>query len=107
MYKFKIGDMIEVKAGRDKGKKGKIQRVLPREDKVVVEGVNMFKRHRKVTRTQAAGIYNTVRPMPVANIAIICPKCSKLTRVGFKIDGKLKVRFCKKCNGTIDIKKES
>ena len=101
MFKFKVGDEVLVTAGRDKGKKGKIEKIFLKENKVVVAGVNVYKRHRKVTRTQPAGIYEIVRPMPVGNIAIICPKCTKVTRVGFVFEGKTKSRICKKCQGRL------
>lgn len=104
MFKYKKGDEILVTTGRDKGKKGKIEKVLARENKVVISGVNIYKRHRKATRNQAAGIYQVTRPVIVSSIAIICPKCSKPTRVGFKIDGKNKNRICKKCHGIITTK---
>lgn len=99
MFKYKVGDEALVTTGKDKGKKGKIEKVFPSEDKVVVSGVNTYKRHRKVTRKQAAGIYEITRPIEVAKIAILCPKCGKPTRVGFTMEGKTKVRICKKCNG--------
>ena len=99
MFKFKVGDEVLVPAGRDKGKKGKIEKVLQKENKVVVSQVNIYKRHRKVTKSQPAGIYEIARPIDVANIAIICPKCGKATRVGFVTEGKIKTRICKKCQG--------
>lgn len=101
MFKFKTGDEVLITAGRDKGKKGKIEKVLVGENKVVVTGVNLYKRHRKATRNQKAGIYEITRPVDVANVAIICPKCSKPTRVGFVQEGKNKFRICKKCKGKI------
>ncbi len=101
MYKFKKGDEILITGGRDKGKKSKIDKVLSGENKVVATGINVYKRHKKVSQNQAAGIYEITRPIDVAKIAIICPKCSKPTRVGFKTEGKTKQRICKKCKGTI------
>lgn len=101
MFKFSIGDTVSVTAGRDKGKKGTVQKVLIGENKVVVESVNIYKRHKKATRSQKAGIYEITRPMSVANIALICPKCSKLTRVGFQMEGSKKYRICKKCKGLL------
>ena len=101
MYKFKKGDEVQVTAGRDKGKKGKIDKVLIKEARAAVSGVNIYKRHKKATARQGAGIYEIARPMPVANIALICPKCQKQTRVGFSTEEKNKVRVCKKCKGVI------
>ena len=101
MFKLKVQDQVLITAGKDKGKKNKIEKILPSENKVVVSGVNIYKRHRKATRNQAAGIYEVIRPMSVANVAIICPKCSKVTRAGFIYEGKSKIRICKKCKGRI------
>ena|SRR3989344_6882624 len=101
MFKYKIGDEILVTAGREKGKKGKIIKVLPKENRVVVGGVNVYKRHKKVTKNQPAGIYDITRPISVASIAIICPKCNRITRVGFEKEGKVKNRICKKCKSKI------
>lgn len=102
MFKFKNGDEIIVTSGRDKGKKGKIEKVLVSENKIVVSGVNVYKRHRKVSRTQPAGIYEVTRPIDVAKVSIICPKCGKQIKVGFKVEGKKKIRICKKCNGSLN-----
>lgn len=104
MFKFKVGDEVLVTAGRDKGKKGKVQKVITRENKVVIEGINIYKRHKKATRNQKSGIYEVTRPVPVANIIVVCPKCSMLTRIGFQIEGAKKYRICKKCNSRFDDK---
>ena|SRR3990172_1420834 len=104
MFKYKIGDEVLITAGREKSKKGKIEKVFPKENKVVVGGVNVYKRHKKVSRKQPAGIYEITRPLTVASIALICPKCNKPTRVGFEIEGKTKIRLCKKCKGQINFK---
>lgn len=101
MFRFKKGDDVVITNGRDKDKRGKIEKVLLKENKVVVSGANIYKRHRKVTRTQPAGIYEVIRPVEVSKIGLICPKCSKQTKVGFKLDGKTKQRICKKCKGAI------
>lgn len=101
MFKFKVGDEVIVSVGRDKGQKGKIEKVLENESKVVVNNVNVYKRHRKVTRNQPAGIFEVSRPISVSKVAVICPKCSKPTRIGFEIKGTTKERVCKKCNKLI------
>ena len=101
MFKYKVGDQIQVMTGKDKGKKGKIEKVLVSENKLIIPRVNVYKRHRKVTRGKAAGIYEITRPIIASKVEIICPKCSKLTRVGFSKEGKAKTRVCKKCKGTI------
>lgn len=101
MYKFKKGDEVLVTSGQDKGKRGKVEKVFIKEAKVVVSGANIYKRHMKATAKRGAGIFEIARPVPVANIALICPKCAKVTRVGFSTEGKNKVRICKKCKGVI------
>ena len=101
MYKFKKGDEVLITAGRDQGRKGKVDRVLITENRVVVSGVNIYKRHLKRTAKRGAGIYEIARPLPVANVALVCPKCAKITRVGFVNDGKNKNRICKNCKGVI------
>jgi len=101
MFKFKVNDEVQVVSGRDKGKKGKVEKVLPFENKLIISGVNIYKRHRKATRNQSAGIYEVARPISVSKVRVICPKCAKLTRVGFIIEGKTKNRFCKKCKGSL------
>lgn len=101
MLKFKKGDEVQIKTGRDKGKKGKIEKILKNENMIVVSGVNIYKRHRKATRNLKAGIYEITRPILPSKAALICPKCGKTTRVGFKFEGKTKNRICKKCKGVI------
>ena len=101
MFKFKVGDEVQVTAGRDKNKKGKVEKVLIKENKLVITGVNIYKRHRKATRKTGSGIFEIIRPMSTANVAIICPKCSKKTRVAFSIEGKVKNRICKRCKGVM------
>lgn len=101
MFKFKVGDEVLVTSGRDKGKKGKIQKVLIKENKLVVGGVNLYKRHKKATRNQKAGIFDVTRPVTTASVAIICSKCGKPTKIEFKVNANTKERICKKCGGTI------
>ncbi len=101
MFKFKVADLVLVTTGRDKGKKGKIEKVFTADNKIAIAGVNIYKRHKKVTKNQAAGIYEITRPIDVAKIALICPKCQKQTRVGFVLEGKVKKRICKKCKGVL------
>lgn len=101
MFKFKIGDEVLVTMGRDKGKKGKVEKVFARENRLLVTGVNLYKRHKKVSRNRPAGIFEITRPIETAKVAIICSKCLKPTRVGFTFDGNNKKRICKKCGGSL------
>ncbi len=99
--KIKKGDKVKVLTGKDRGKTGNVTRVLPTAGKVIVDGVNIAKKHQKATRaTMQGGIIDKDMPLPVANVALICTSCGKPTRVGYKfgLDG-TKVRVCKKCGG--------
>jgi large subunit ribosomal protein L24 len=99
--KIKKGDRVQVLTGKDRGKTGNVTRAIPETGKVIVDGVNVAKKHQKATKaTMQGGIIDKDMPIPVANVAIVCPSCSKPTRVGYKIDGDgTKVRVCKKCGG--------
>lgn len=101
MFKFKVGDEVKITTGKDKGKTGKIEKIITRENKLVVTGINVYKRHKKVSRSEPAGIYEITRPINVSKITLICPKCQKLTRVGFIFENKTKKRVCKKCEGVL------
>jgi large subunit ribosomal protein L24 len=99
--KIKKGDRVRVLTGKDRGKDGNVTRVLPSAGKVIVDGVNVAKKHQRATKaTMQGGIIDKDMPLPVANVALMCPACGKPTRVGYKIDGDgTKVRACKKCGG--------
>lgn len=100
--KLKIGDEILVVSGREKGKKGKIEKVLPTLEKVTVTGINLYKRNKKAVGTnQRGGIIDIIRPLPVANVMFVCPKCKLPARVGYVIKNDQKSRVCKKCDQII------
>lgn len=100
--KFSKGDSVKVVAGKDKGKVSKIDKVYPKLRKVLVENVNQYKRHlKRRSQGENSQIVTLTKPMPVANVMLICPKCNKLTRVGFRIEKGTKVRICKKCGKEI------
>ncbi len=93
------GDSVKVVAGKDKGKVGKVEKVYPRDGKVLVSNVNQYKRHlKKKTQNENSQIVTLTKPLPVANVSLICPKCNRLTRVGIRIEKDKKIRFCKKCD---------
>ena len=101
---FKTGDKVNVIAGKDKGKSGKILHVLRNKDRVVVEGINMVKKHQKPTaQDQTGGIIERENPIHISNIMMADPKTGKSTRIGHEInkDGK-KVRISQKSNEKID-----
>lgn len=100
--KFKVGDEILVTAGKDKGRKGKIEKVFPKENRVFVPGVNIYKKTRKGAPGEKGGIVELPRALPVAKIALICPKCAKQTRISYRIDKRgEKTRVCAKCKREI------
>lgn len=101
--KLKKGDQIIVIAGKDKGRKGKIEKVLPKLNKVLIPGINVYKKHTKPRgEGQPGGIVDVVKPLVVSNVALLCPKCRKQTRIGYRI-GKVgkKERICRKCQVAI------
>ena len=102
--KIRKGDEVLVITGKDRGEKGKVRQALPREARVVVEGVNMVKRHMKPRGQKVkAGIIEREAPLNVSNVMLICPKCHKPARVGFQFrDDGSKVRICKRCREAIE-----
>lgn len=101
---IKKGDVVKVLTGKDLGKKGKVLKVLPKENRVIVEGINRAKKHQRPTRAiPQGGILQVESPMNVSNVMLLCTKCNKPTRVGKKIlDNEKKVRVCKKCGEILD-----
>ncbi|MBI3380032.1 50S ribosomal protein L24 [Candidatus Gottesmanbacteria bacterium] len=96
------GDEVIITTGKDKGKKGKIEKILHKQGKIVLPGLNIYKRHlKKRDEKNPGGIVEFSRPVPVGNVAIICPKCAKPTRIGYKLTGDKKVRICRKCKATL------
>ena len=95
--KLKIGDTVKVTLGKDRGKTGKIEAILPKRNSVVVAGANMYKKHVKRSGDKAGQIVDLTRPLAVSKVALICPHCHQPTRVGYQGEGKKKVRICKKC----------
>ena len=102
--KIKKGDKVIVTTGRDKGKKGEVLKVLPKENKAVVSGVNTAKRHTKQTQRSQGGIVNKDLPIDLSNLAHIDPKSGEATKIGWKElgDGR-RVRFAKKSGEVIDV----
>ena len=102
--KIRKNDTVLVIVGKDRGKKGKVRKSLPKKCEVIVEGVNMIKRHSRARReARQAGIIELEAPLDVSNVMLICNKCNKPTRVGdrFLADGR-KARICRSCHEVID-----
>lgn len=104
MSNIRKGDNVVVITGSDKGKKGAVLKVFPKENRALVQGVNVVKRHQRQTQTQAAGIVTKESPIQLSNIAHVDPKTGKATRIGLKTlgDGR-RVRFAKKSGEVIDV----
>ncbi|WP_421786249.1 50S ribosomal protein L24 [Hyphobacterium sp.] len=100
--KIKKGDKVVVLSGRDKGKTGEVVKSIPAENRVIVQGVNVVKRHQRPTQTSAGGIETKEAPIHVSNVALADPKSGEPTRVGFKMEGDRKVRVAKKSGEVID-----
>jgi len=100
--KIKKGDNVLVTVGKDRGKKGKVLRALPSEGKIVVEGVQVRKKHVRAKRAGEKGqMVETPGVFSVSNVKLVCDKCGKAARVGYRIEGKRKARICKKCGAEI------
>ena len=96
-FKIRKDDTVQVIAGKDKGKRGAVVRVIAKKDAVIVSGVNMVKKAmRKRSQQDQGGIAEIEAPLNISNVAIVCKKCGP-TKIGFKIDGDKKTRVCRKC----------
>jgi large subunit ribosomal protein L24 len=99
---IKKGDTVQIKKGKDKNKTGKVIKVLPSENKVVVESLNLVKKIQKAKKQGEKGeIVAVPRPIARANVMLICPHCKKPTRIGYQENNGIKARICKKCNAKI------
>lgn len=99
----KKNDLVQVISGREKGKTAKVLKVLVEENRVVLEKLNLAKKHTKPTKKNPqGGIQEIAKPMHASNVLLVCPKCNKGVRVGKKIIKDKKTRVCKKCNEVLD-----
>lgn len=99
--KIKKGDKVKILLGKDRGKEGSVEYVMAKEKKVFVGGVNLYKRHVKKQGQIEGGIIDIPKPLDISNVALICPNCRKVTRIGFKKMGNEKIRICRKCGKEI------
>jgi large subunit ribosomal protein L24 len=102
--KIRKNDTVLIVTGKDKGKKGKVRKAIPDKESVIVEGLNLIKRHSKTKgKTRQAGIIELEGNIPISNVMVICNKCNKPARVGYRIleDGK-KARYCHNCSEIMD-----
>jgi large subunit ribosomal protein L24 len=117
--KLKKGDLVQVISGKDRGKQGRIIESLPREQRVIVENLNVVKKHRRPRalrdssrmgqpQVQPGGVFDVANPMPVSNVMVVCPTCDRPTRVGYEFreakEGLVKLRVCKRvdCGEVLD-----
>ncbi|MGB9743113.1 MAG: 50S ribosomal protein L24 [Minisyncoccales bacterium] len=97
--RIRKGDIVLIIKGKDRGKKGKVLQVFPRENRIMVEGVNLRKKHQRPRRAGEKGqIIILPGRFSASNVKLICSKCGQATRVGYKIEGEKKFRICKKCH---------
>src|SRR5260221_14738954 len=103
MIKFKKGDSVKITSGKDKGREGKIEKIMPKESKALIPNINIYKKHVKANLTVdgKGGVFELPRAMSFAKFALICSNCKKQTRVGFKLVKDVKVRVCRKCGKAI------
>ena len=100
--RIKKGDQVLIISGKDKGRKGKVLKVFPKENKILVENINLRKKHQKPRKTGEKGqIITLPTPINVSNVKLLCQKCGKAARVGYKVVEKKKYRTCKKCGQKI------
>ena len=99
---LKKGDNVKMLSGKDRGKTGTILRALPNDEKIVVEGLNIFKKHSRPKKQGDKGQTVLVsRPVLASKVMLICASCKEPTRVGVRVEGAKRVRYCKKCKATI------
>lgn len=101
IMKIKKDDTVKILLGKDRGKTGKLLRVFAKEGKILVEGINMYKRNIRKTGQHEGGIIDLTKPINISNAQLVCPNCKKDTRVSYKIENGIKNRICKKCQEVI------
>jgi large subunit ribosomal protein L24 len=99
--KIKAGDEVLILQGKDKGRRGKVEKSFPKKEEILVSGINIYKKHSKRKDNVRGGIIDVTKPVAISKVALICPKCKLPTRIGFSIVDKQKARVCKKCKQLI------
>ncbi len=100
--KLKKNDKVKVISGKDKGKEGSIISFVPKKNRVIVEGVNIVKKHQKASQSSKGGILEKEASIHISNVKLVCPHCGEAARIGFKyLETGEKVRYCKKCGETL------
>ena len=104
--KIKKGDLVKIMQGKDRGREGKVKKVLPKDNKIIVDGINIAKKHVKPRgKDQKGGIIKVERPLHASKVMVICPSCGQPTRIGYQVDKKgEKYRICRKCETVLSTK---
>lgn len=101
-FKIRKNDTVQVLAGKDKGKTGTVVRVIPAKEAVIVSGVNIVKKAmKKRSQQDQGGIAEIEAPLHISNVGIVCKKCGRPVKIGYKFDGDKKIRVCRKCGETL------
>ncbi len=102
MLKIKHNDEVLITKGKDRGKRGKVTKIFPKINKLIVGGLNLYKRHlKRRSEKEQSQIITLEKSMSISNVALICPHCGAKTKVGFEFHGEKKERFCKKCKKAV------
>lgn len=100
--KLKKGDKVKIMSGKDKGREGVIEKVYKKQNKVLVPGINIYKKHiKKNEKMPQGGVVELPRAIDISKVAFICAKCGKATRIGYLVEKDKKVRVCRKCDNKI------
>ncbi len=100
--KIKKGDKVKIITGKDKGREGIVEKVYKKQEKITIPGINIYKKHiKKNEKMPQGGVVELPRPIKTNKVQLICPKCGKITRVGYETKGGKKSRICKKCKSNI------
>ena len=101
--KIKVNDQVKIISGKDRAKTGKVIQVFPTDKKVVVEGANIMKKHLRARKAGEKGqLIELAAPIQISNVQLVCPKCGRLARVGYKLEAGAKKRLCRKCKEVIE-----
>jgi len=99
--KLKKNDKVQIMSGKDKGRKGKIEKVISSKNQVLIPGVNIYKKHARARGQNQGGIIDIAKPIEISKVALICSKCKRPTRVGYRLGEKTKQRICRRCQEII------
>lgn len=100
--KIRKGDTIKIITGKDNGKSGKVLKVLPQKNKILIDGLNLYKKHVRPKRQGEKGeVVSVPRPIDVSNVMLVCPNCGQAVKISYRFDNERKLRICKKCGTTI------